>query len=505
MVDSLKEALLEIERRKHEDPVGLVYKPHSFQEKIHGSRTPVTLVLGGNRTGKSYSAVAESIMYAEGRSKYAETPDPPVVVWYVMPSLRTFRRGIWPIFNMMLPWNRVKKHDKSNHIIVFENGSEIHFMSADMRQRRLAGAAVDLVIIDEPISKVVFDELQARTISTRGRILMVLTPVDEDQSKWTWIRDELYMPAVNRQRPDISVIHMPVADENGKPLVPHLTVEDIRKIERMYPDPNVRAARMYGEFVSRSGLVFSTFDPSIHLIDRFEVPEGFHQWLVVDPQYHRFACLFFCADDQGNYYVTREYYSADETYAVRAQRIGAMLGPMDRELPMYVDSADPQAVAEMNHHFRKYGVPIGAMPLPIAKKVDKMVLRVHSMLEPSEDRKYHRVTGKRNLYGAPRLMIFNDITSTWKYRDQVMRESRLLWEMNRLSWDHKGRPDKDSAEGADCSDCLIYGCSIVASGTSRDIMENWKDRLPARDVVVYEAIERMDHKPGARWSGYTEY
>ena len=77
------------------------------------------------------------------------------------------------------------------------------------------------------------------------------------------------------------------------------------------------------------------------------------------------------------------------------------------------------------------------------KKVDKMVLRVHSVLEPSEAREYHSVTGLKGVSGAPRLMFFNDLVSHWKLREVQMNASRLFWEMTRLTWDMTlGKPDK---------------------------------------------------------------
>jgi len=498
---TLQTAILELERRRRVDPLKNVYKPNDGQLLAHQSRHEITVVLGGNRTGKSWCAVAECILYALGREVYAklvnaanEHIEVPLTIWYVVPSLTQFRRSIRPIFRQLLPFGETVKWDEQNNVIIFHNGSEIHIVSADMRQRRLAGAAVDFIVVDEPIAKVVFEELQARLISTRGRLLMVLTPVDEDMTKWLWIRDELYVPATLGERPDVNIIHMPVADEEGNPLVPHLTREDIERIERQYPDPLVRAARMYGEFVTRSGLVLDSFDPDLHIVEPFEIPRNWHRWLVVDPQYHRFACLFFAADEDGNYYVWHEYFSQNELLSQRAQYISQALGELEKPIPCYVDYANPQDIAELNENFRKLGVPVGAMPLPYQKKIEKMLLRTHAMLEPQTHRKYHPITGQGHIYGAPRLLFFGNLESTWRYNQQVQRNSRLMWEMKRLTWDKMGKPDKRSADGADATDCLIYGCTILASGTRLDLEESWRDGLNERDVGIWEAIDRFDKK-----------
>ena len=71
--------------------------------------------------------------------------------------------------------------------------------------------------------------------------------------------------------------------------------------------------------------------------------------------------------------------------------------------------------------------------------------------------------------------------------------SRLLWEMKRLSW-KKNKPDKNSAGGADATDCLIYGCSIQAASRIKEIGETWRDNLSARDETLWDSIEAQDKR-----------
>jgi len=489
---TLRQVEDEIRRRKMVDPLKHVYTPHEFQLSIHKSRVPITLVLGGNRTGKSYAAVAEAILYCLGRSTYAETPDPPVNVWYVMPTTGQFVRNIEPILNKLLPQQEISSQNKRDRMYRFKNGSTLHFMSADMRQRRLAGASVDLVIVDEPINHNIFVELQARIIDRRGRILLVMTPVDDKPDTWLWVRDELYIPWETEERKDVAVIYMPVADSEGNPCVPHFTREDIQRMEEQWPDPNVRAARMYGHFVTRTGLVFGTFDPALHVITRFDYPDTWHKWIMIDPQYHRFACLFFVADPDGNYYITDEYYSQDEPLAHRSQRIKSILGRVDKDVPCYVDSANPQDIAELNWHFGRIGAQIGAMAIPMRKRIEQMVLRVHSMLEPVQERQYSIYSDRRKVYGAPRLTLFHDLISTWNEGDRKIEGSRLVWELRRLTWDNQHKPDKNSAGGADCIDALIYGCSIPAVGRSDDAVMNPYAHLSPTDAMIMRQMDRMD-------------
>ena len=491
---TLRQLENELRRRQREDPLSTVYSPSNFQLEVHKSRAPITCVFGGNRIGKTYVAVAEAILYCLGRSTYSETPEPPVNVWYVLPTSGQFERNIEPIWRLLCPDDVVQKELQRPRMFRFKNGSTLHFMSADMRQRRLAGASVDLVICDEPLHKSVFVELQARTIDRKGRMLMVMTPVDDKPDNWIWVRDDLYIPWEIGERKDIDVIYAPVADAEGNSLVPHFNNDDIKRMQQQWPDPQVRAARMYGHFVMQSGLIFHQFDPKVHEIPAFTFPDSWHKWIVVDPQYHRFAALFYVADEDGTYYIYDEYFSQDEPLATRAMRMKEKLGEHDGPVvPVYVDSANPQDIAELNWHFNRIGARMGAVSLPMKKRVEQMILKVQSMMEPDEKRKYHLRTSRRNVYGAPRLLLFDTLESTWKGASaRVVKASRLKWELRRLVWGNNYKPNKTSAGGADMIDALAYGCSILAVGRSPNDQPDQYAEMEPFDANIHRAMDRMN-------------
>lgn len=496
---SIKELETELWRRSHEDPLALVYKPHEKQREFHSSRAFLTLLLGGNRTGKTFASVAEALYYCLGRTVFSEVPDPPVVVWYVMPSLTMARRSVFPVFEKLVPRKYIKRWSRRDGVVKFTNGSELHFVSADMKQMRLQGASVDLVIMDETPDEKVFTELQARVLDRHGRIILAFSPID---ATTFWVRDKLFVPWQNKERPDIDVILMPVSDRDGNSLVPQFTKEDIKRMEEQWPDPAVRAARMYGEFITRTGMVFKQFDPTIHIIRPFAVPDEFARWMICDPEYHRFAVLYFAADEHGNYFVTDEYFSQDENLARRSEKLAFMIGRRDRAIPMYVDSSNPQDSAELNWHFSRLGVPVGATLLPMTKNVNEFVLRTQSMLEPSDERLFPKATGMGDCSGAPRLMFFSSLLSKWTWQQRTMSCSRLVWELQRLAWGKHGKPDKDSADGSDAVDCLIYGCSIYQTGYTTPQEEMWKKNLPPADILIWDAIDRMDRQRSLPFGDY---
>ena len=499
---TLEELVRELERRERQDPLAESYTPTDNQIVIHRSRASVTIAQGANRAGKSTCLVAECLYYCLHRPVYAELPRGPVTVWYVMPSLGMFQRVIYPILTKLLPWGVVQSFPtKPYPVITFTNGSTLHFLSADMRQRRLQGASVHLIVMDETPDEPAFDELQARVMDTRGRVLLGFLP---DQASG-WVDTRLVIPYQIGDRKDITYIEMPIADElTGEPLVPWFTKEDIENFKLKWPDPAVQAARIYGRRVRQAGLVFKSHEKGVHHVSEFPIPSNWKRWLVCDPQYYRFGVLWFVADELGNYFATDELFSQSDTLRNRTLRMGAITDERgevspDNPLPVYVDSANQQDIAELNWHFNELKLPLAALTLPF-KKVknikyeDSMVLRVYSLLEPSEERLYPEYTHDfdYDVYGAPRLFFFDSLYSTWVLDGAAQYTSRLFWELGKYAWGKDGKPNPKTADGADMCDCLMYGCNIVARAEPLSQVDPRLKQLSLQDQLMWKRIHAHD-------------
>ncbi len=503
---TLQELVEELGRRERSDPLAEVYTPTSNQLLVHQSRATVTIVQGANRAGKTTCLVADDLLYCLHRPVHAEMPEGPIMVWYLMPSLGMFQRVIYPILLKLLPLGVVQSFPtRPQPIITFTNGSTLHFLSADMKRRRLQGGKVHKITMDETPDESAFDELQARTMDTHGRIALGYLP---DQASG-WVDDRLIIPHQLGERPDIDFITMPIADEDtGESLVPWFTKKDIESFKRKWPDPAVQAARIYGKRIRHTGLVFRSKNVDVHHIMPFDLPKHWRRFLVCDPQYYRFGVLWFAVDDHGNYIVTDELFSQSATLRERAERMAAITevrGKVDPEqpLPVYVDSANVQDRVELNWHFDELKLPLAAMRLPFKKVVDtafdeSMVLRVHSLLETDEDRIYpvgDPKPGQKTpevIHGAPRLMFFNTLYCTWVYDGEPQKMSRLFWELGRLTWGKNGKPDKKSADGSDLIDCLMYGGNIKVNETEPKREDNSMKDLSPQDQHLWRMIHRYD-------------
>ena len=178
--------------------------------------------------------------------------------------------------------------------------------------------------------------------------------------------------------------------------------------------------------------------------------------------------------------------------AHRAERLKVILGERKTAMPMYVDSANPQDVAELNWHFQRINAPIGCAALPFKKSIEGSILRTQAMMEPDDERKYPDILELDGLLGAPRLLFFDRLMSSWKWGQREMQCSRLLWEMQRIQWAKDGKPDKASADGADCCDCMGYGSMIQAAGSRVIDTDAWLRKMPVKDAIIWKVIQEQD-------------
>jgi phage terminase large subunit-like protein len=502
--DTIEEIREELRRRARRDPLAEVYQPTERQEQVHQCRKRILVVQGANRAGKSTCLVAETLYYALHRNQHAEIPAGPLTIWYVMPSLGMFERVIYPILRAYLPEGAATSfRTRPNPVLTFLDGSVIHFLSADMQQRRLQGGKVHLIVMDETPNERAFDELVARIGDTRGRIILGFLPEEVSE----WVEDRMVTPYLAGDKRDIAVVEMPLADEEtDEPLVPWFTRTDILQMKRLWPDPETQAARIYGKRVRRKGLVYRRYDPGIHHLAEIGLPRHWQRWLICDPQYYRFGVLWFAADHLANYVVTDEFFSQEATLRERAERMWAITAARgdvaaDNPLPVYVDSANQQDIAELNWHFDQLRIPLAALSLPFRKLVnvrydESMVLRVHSLLEPDDERPYPRhllPDEEEEIYGAPRLYFFDTLHSSWTLNGVGQENSRLFWELQQLTWGKDGKPDKKTAAGGELTDALNYGCAVMMRGehpprAARDA------HLSQADRQLWDLIQRYDRR-----------
>lgn len=86
-----------------------------------------------------------------------------------------------------------------------------------------------------------------------------------------------------------------------------------------------RKALLDGNWDVFEGQYFSEFDRSVHVVDPFEIPEGWRLFICGDYGFTAPSAVYWCASDpDGNVYVYRELYQTGLTYSALAEKIKAM-------------------------------------------------------------------------------------------------------------------------------------------------------------------------------------
>lgn len=148
---------------------------------------PRKLYRAGNQAlGKSTVGLAEVVYRCLGIHPYYATKKPPILV--IICSLnRQQSLAIQAKLHELLPadalapgctYNSKTGYGANNPVTAFANGSVIKWVTDDQGPRAVAGATVDLVLVDEPCGPEMLRELEKRVLMRRGDILMTMTPIN---------------------------------------------------------------------------------------------------------------------------------------------------------------------------------------------------------------------------------------------------------------------------------------------------------------------------------------
>lgn len=337
----------------------------------------VMLVRGGNRSGKSEIGGAISAAWALGKDyfkgepawewvKDLPIPEPPNNIWIVGLDFPTLRDVLWrekmrmgkthPAF---LPHDEtiVLKTNDSDYQAFFANGSIITGKSADSGREKFQGASVDLVWIDEEPDVDIFDECYQRTVDCAGKILVTLTPLRDISSgvRTPWVFD--LVEDMNAGQKDIACVSLSVLDN---PVVP--PEEKKKLLEKWQGHPEERA-RLYGEFIQRSGLVYNLWDPKKHIVAPFHIPRDWRRIVSIDPAATGpTGAVWTAIDHEGNMYVYREYLQSNLIASDHAKNIQVRNGgdPIDIWLidPKWGSQRNPESHKTGMQLFREHGIPV---------------------------------------------------------------------------------------------------------------------------------------------------
>lgn len=376
---ALAGALLEsIEKKRREESFIRYWEPFEYQKKAFDRFTDdikILIVAGGNRAGKTEVGAALTVAFAEGKEYFRGDPawswvkNLPIPekknrnIWLVGLDYKVLKDVIWRE-KLLAGANHPGFLPKDPEIHILERDMQIEFpagpvitgKSADSGREKFQSASVDLIWIDEECDAEIFDECYQRTVDCGGKIAVTVTPLIDINSgvKTPWIYN--LWEDMKNGRKDIAFVNLSVLDN---PVVPEN--EKQKLLDKWKGHPEERA-RLFGEFVRRSGLVYPMWSRSIHLKRTSPSPDW--QTIVsIDPAATGITAALWCrVDPSGNLHLYKTYYESDMTVSEHAKNIMTR-NRGDKVDLWYIDPTWGNQRTAENHKtgqqlYREAGIPV---------------------------------------------------------------------------------------------------------------------------------------------------
>ena len=380
----------------------------------------------GNQVGKTTSGALDVLLACTGWHPWFDRR-PPIRAWVSGLDWEFGIGGvIWPALEELLPRGAVRSitYRRRNapalplHV-VFNNGSEITFKSAEAGRTKYQGAPLDYVWLDEEHPADVVEEARTRLLARQGHLVATLTPL----LRMAWVKKLEEEPGTRVFR--ASMIQ---AAEAGL-----LDLDAVRAFERSLPERQ-RRVRVHGDFVALEGLVYPTFARDTHVAQlRADVLKiGSHsiatlplnprwpRWAAVDWGINNPTAVIVAAEDpiQGRLIIERCYYSSGIRASEWARLLKVRLPRL--RVPLISDH-DAQARAELEAE----GIPTARAD----KEVDRGLETVERLLD------------KKCPDGLPAL-LFLETGATDKGLG-TCDASKVVWELESYHYPRArpGRPD----------------------------------------------------------------
>jgi phage terminase large subunit-like protein len=383
-------ALLELlEERKRKDEFIRFWVPYEGQKTVFPLFTKdikELYVLGGNRSGKTVIGAAIAMAFLLGKDYFKGEPawdwvkDLPIPegrprnIWVVGLDFPVVRDVIWKEKLMtgkgqppFLPKNfeelggKVKEGDTQ---IIAPDGSTLTCKSADSGREKFQGASVDLVWIDEECDVAVYEECFQRTVDCAGFILCTLTPLTDTSSgaKVPWVFQRVTEGRAGN--PDISIAQLSVLDN---PFIPEKEKE---RLKAKWQGHAEERARLYGDFIQRSGLVYPMLQRNIHFVDKKPLSKDLYRVVCIDPAPSGYTAALWATVEKnpwsdlqpGDLRFYKEYKMSNMVVSDHAKNIIAVNGgdPIDMWIidPWGGNQRNPETHKTIAQLYRENGIPV---------------------------------------------------------------------------------------------------------------------------------------------------
>lgn len=347
---------------------------------VAGPNVFITILIGGNRTGKSVAVAQWAIAQAAGRDAFVQSaagrrlyyveawarandipldqiPEGPGRVWVASPTFASSVEQIRPHLRTHAPGGTsyLRWDDKRSEAeLRLPNGGVIVskcYAQYDADPQTWEGANIRALVLDEqPNSRACLTAGLSRLVDQRGRVLWALTPL---RGKSDWLYRQFINPQPGEEpAPPGFFVHVLHGADN-----PHIPQQWREMMLASVPKWQ-RASRDVGAFTSPEGAIFP-FDRALHVVEPFEIPRHWRRYRGVDWGARAPHCVWVAESPTGDLYVYRELWYrrttaepaiTDRQFCADMARSDKALEPPGVAIIGVADSESPGAIVEASLH-----------------------------------------------------------------------------------------------------------------------------------------------------------
>lgn len=230
----------------------------------------------------------------------------------------------------------------------YRNGSVIVLGGMD-NPLKVMSSEYDLIYVQEAVelTETDWESLTTRLRNGKRRVQQIIADTNPSHPQH-WLKrraDRGDVRLIESRHEDNPLYY----DASGK-MTPAGEAYIVGKLDKL---TGVRKARLrYGKWVAAEGMIYDEYDPAVHLVDQFEIPEEWPRYWSIDFGYtNPFVCQWWASDPDGRLYRYREVYMTNRTVDDHAKTIINCVSTAD---PDYVH---PEGRSRYAHHGRVWSEP----------------------------------------------------------------------------------------------------------------------------------------------------
>ena len=424
----------------------LKVKLHDTQYQVAEDKHKYKVINAGRQWGKSLLSRFIVLQWAT---------DKPGIYWIVSPTYRQGKQNHWNDLQKEVPPEWVAKKNEVDLSITLKNGSVIQLKGAE-NPDSLRGATIMGLVVDEIASIRNWDWLWSEVLSATilrhdAPVIFISTPKGFNA----------FYDLYQRGQSEDSIWkswHFTSYDNT------HLRKETIDEKKKELTEDTFYQEYM-ADFRKYTGLVYKEFQREIHVIEPFDIPDGWDVYRGFDfGSNNPTVCLFIAVDNDGNWFIVDEHYESTQTIDYHAGSINAKV-LSKRVTASYGDPSGAQFITE----FSQRGIYITPATKETSTAFNTWVrYKIEKVAEKLKIMPGHTVSSISSSDtwdgGMPSLFLFSTCTNTIREFETYRWKEKSVTQAQDLN-----EPDVPEKANDHAMDALSYfACSYKKMDESYD-------------------------------------